>query len=318
MKTIVTKAARSLAGAALIASALAACTGTESARETETAADDASAEAPTIVATTQVWADIASAVTGEPVEAIITGTDIDPHHFEPSAQDLAKISQADYVVANGGHYDQALYTVAEQDRIIHAIPLLDSDSNHDHEHDRDHNHNHAHNHDDYTHDHHTFDIDDIEHAWFVPEKVKQVASEIEETVGGDATSVVKRMDALHQRLAGTDHVHLAMTEPIGAGFLYDTELHDVTPEGYQRASLNHAEPSVQDIAAFIELLESGGLDLLLVNPQSSNSATQRLVEAARANNVPTVDVMETPPAGVDYLDYMEDIANQILDIVAQR
>lgn len=299
METIVTKTARAVAGAALITTALAACSSTETTESANTtAADSANADAPTIIATTQVWADIASAVTGEPVEAIITGTDIDPHDFEPSAQDLARISQADYLVANGGHYDQALYTVAEQDRIIHAIPLLDSD--HDHE----------------DHDHHTFDIDDIEHAWFVPAKVKQVASEIEGAVGGDAGDVVKRMDALHERLAGTEHVHLAMTEPIGAGFIYDTELHDITPEGYLRAALNHAEPSVQDIAAFIELLESGGLDLLVVNPQASNSATQRLVEAAHANDVPTVDVMETPPAGIDYLDYMEDIANQILDIVA--
>ena len=63
-----------------------------------------------IIATTNVWADVASAVTGSEVDAIITGDAVDPHHFEPSAKDLARIKGANTVVANGGAYDAALYT----------------------------------------------------------------------------------------------------------------------------------------------------------------------------------------------------------------
>ena len=73
-----------------------------------------------IIATTNVWADVASAVTGSDVDAIITGDAVDPHHFEPSAKDLSRIKEADTVVANGGAYDAALYTAAEQDlSLIH-------------------------------------------------------------------------------------------------------------------------------------------------------------------------------------------------------
>ena len=62
-----------------------------------------------MIATTNVWADVASAVTGEDVDAIITGDAVDPHHYEPSAKDLSRIKGADTVVANGGAYDAALY-----------------------------------------------------------------------------------------------------------------------------------------------------------------------------------------------------------------
>lgn len=259
---------------------------------TLTACSEESQEASGIIATTSVWADVASAVTGEDVEAIITGDAVDPHHFEPSAKDLARIKQAETAVANGGGYDAALYTAAEQDRIIHAIPLLDND--------------------DHDHDHHDHDHHDIEHAWFAPEKVRQVADEVAERVGGDAGVVDKRISAIEDKLNAAQ-LNVAMTEPIAAG-LVGAKLSDVTPEEYAHASVNHQEPSASAVAKFLEQIETGQLDLLFVNPQSTNSATERLADAAKAHNVPVIEIRETPPAGVDFLDYFEQVVDQIAEI----
>lgn len=320
------------AAALLTSSALAACSTTAETPAPSTDSTAGSDKTSTkLVATTQVWADIAAAVTGSDVDAIITGQNIDPHHFEPAAKDLAKVAKAEYVVANGGAYDASLYTVAEQDRIIHAIPLLSKEEAAEHTHDHS-DHDHAdhtgHDHGDHDHDHAdrdrdhdhnhtlTFDYDDIEHAWFVPAKVAEVARVVGEKVGGDASGVEKQMLDLDERLKTLPHSHIAMTEPIAAGLVYGTELHDVTPEGYQRASLNHAEPSAQDVAAFVQLIESGELDFLVVNPQSTNSATQRLIDAARDRNVPTVEIAETPPAGVNFLDYLDSVVTQIENLTA--
>lgn len=305
-----TRAPWAAAAALLASSALAACSTTAETPAPSTDSTAGSEKTSTqLVATTQVWADIAAAVTGSDVDAIITGQNIDPHHFEPAAKDLAKVSKAEFVVANGGAYDASLYTVAEQDRIIHAIPLLSKEeaAEHSHDHaDHDHDHNHT----------LTFDYDDIEHAWFVPAKVAEVALAVGEKVGGDASGVEKQMLDLEERLKALPHSHIAMTEPIAAGLVYGTELHDVTPEGYQRASLNHAEPSAQDVAAFVQLIESGQLDFLVVNPQSTNSATQRLIDAAKNHNVPTVEIAETPPAGVNFLDYLDSVVTQIEKLTA--
>lgn len=260
-----------------------------------------------IVATTGVWADVASAVTGEDVDAIITGDAVDPHHYEPSAKDLSRIKGADTVVANGGAYDAALYTAAEQDRIIYAIPLLDEHEAHEHDHD----HEHAH-----VHDHMLDSLDELEHAWFAPEKVLQVAEDIADRTGGDASDVKQRIGQIQSKLNAVPHVHIGMTETIAAGLVWGTELHDITPEEYVKASLNHQEPSASAVAAFLEQIERGELDMLFVNPQSTNSATQRLADAAKAHNVPVVEIRETPPAGQNFLDYFEEIVGQITDIAA--
>ena len=255
-----------------------------------------------IVATTGVWADVASAVTGSDVDAIITGDAVDPHHFEPSAKDLARIKGANTVVANGGAYDAALYTAAEQDRIIYAIPLLD-----EHEHDHEHAHDHAHMPD---------SLDELEHAWFAPEKIRKVAEDVAERTGGDASDVKQRIGGIQSKLNAVPHVHIGMTETIAAGLVWGTELHDITPEEYVKASLNHQEPSASAVAAFLEQIERGELDMLFVNPQSTNSATQRLADAAKAHNVPVVEIRETPPSGQRFLDYFEEIVDQIADIAA--
>lgn len=260
-----------------------------------------------MIATTNVWADVASAVTGEDVDAIITGDAVDPHHYEPSAKDLSRIKEADTVVANGGAYDAALYTAAEQDRIIYAIPLLDEHEAHEHEHDHEHGHDHA---------HMPNSLDELEHAWFAPEKVLQVAEDIADRTGGDASDVKQRIGDIQSKLNAVPHVHIGMTETIAAGLVWGTELHDITPEEYVKASLNHQEPSAAAVAAFLEQIERGELDMLFVNPQSTNSATQRLADAAKAHNVPVVEIRETPPAGQNFLDYFEEIVSQITDIAA--
>lgn len=264
-----------------------------------------------IVATTQVWADIAAAVTGEPVEAIITGTATDPHHFEPAAADFARLSQAEVVVANGGGYDVTLYSAVEPSRVIHALPLVHADHNHNH------NHNHARTPAHGDADGGAFDtdgidgIDDIEHAWFSPEKVADVARQIEARAGGSATDVVRRMDVVSQRLAALPQAHVVQTEPIAAGLIHGSQLRDITPGDYLRAAVNHTEPSVEAIAACIEMLQSGSVDFLIYNPQSTNNAAQPLVEAATENNVPIIEVTETPPNDTDFLDSMDEITTAV-------
>lgn len=267
-----------------------------------TAAEEGDGNAqPDLLATTGVWADVAAAVTGADVDAVITGTDVDPHHFEPTAQDLAKVKAADTLVANGGGYDRSLYSVAEQDKVVFAIPPAEDGTEHDHH-----------------HSHGTEDLDSIEHIWFNPGKVKEVAREVAQRAGGSAADVEARMGAVEAKLAEIGSVRLAATEPIATGLIYGTELHDVTPDGYLHAALNESEPSAQDIAAFLETIEAGELDLLVYNPQSTTSAADRIVEAAREHGVDVVEISEIPPAGTNFLDYMDSVVDQIAQAAAHH
>lgn len=61
----------------------------------------------TVVASTPVWAAVAEEISGGAarVEPVIASSAADPHSYESSPRDAAKINDADLVVYNGGGYD---------------------------------------------------------------------------------------------------------------------------------------------------------------------------------------------------------------------
>jgi zinc/manganese transport system substrate-binding protein len=71
------------------------------------AAPSAEPEGIDVVASTNVYGDIARAVGGDKVNvtAIINKTSQDPHSYEATAQDRLVISKAELVIENGGGYD---------------------------------------------------------------------------------------------------------------------------------------------------------------------------------------------------------------------
>lgn len=66
-----------------------------------------------IVAATNVYGDIALAVTGDlaSVTSIITSSRQDPHEYEASVQDRLAIDEADIVIENGGGLDPFVETL---------------------------------------------------------------------------------------------------------------------------------------------------------------------------------------------------------------
>jgi zinc/manganese transport system substrate-binding protein len=84
-----------------------------------------------VVATTSILGDLASAIVGERGEVeVLMPVGTDPHDFQPSAQDLAAISTADLVVANGLGLETGLndaLAAAEEDgaRVLSIGPRLD-------------------------------------------------------------------------------------------------------------------------------------------------------------------------------------------------
>lgn len=160
-----------------------------------------------VVASTSIWADVAQAVVDTAktdvnidVKAIVTGNDVDPHHFEPTAADIARANEADVIIAGGGGYDAWLYqAVKNQDDIIHALPLTehshdhgDHDHGHEHEHgDHDHGHEHDHAHDEHAHEEghdHAHDEHGHEHGHdhnaetVSMDEAKKIAAEHPETI----------------------------------------------------------------------------------------------------------------------------------------
>ena len=151
--------------AALVASAgLVAGLGACSSNDDSTTSAGKSEDTIKVVTSTKVWADVADAVTDDEkvaIDPIIASNDIDPHSYEPAAADMAKVEDADILVAGGGHYDAWLISSlrdAKDKVIISALPQEEG-HNHDHDHEG-HNHDHeGHDHDHEGHDHDGHDHD---------------------------------------------------------------------------------------------------------------------------------------------------------------
>ncbi|QDR77595.1 ABC transporter substrate-binding protein [Corynebacterium sanguinis] len=306
------------AGAAVFATSLflASCsTGGTDTTTTAASGTPAEAAADTVVATTNVWADVAGSVLGEAVPAVISNPATDPHDFEPAAADLAKVTQAKVLVANGGTYDNAIYTAADPANVISALPL--SSEEHDHEHEgHDHEHEHEGEHAGHDHAH-----DENEHIWYDTTVVREVADKLAKAaedngVQADTAELNKRLDDVDAKLDALPVARIAQTHPIADSIVENSALEDVTPEDYRQATLNHTEPSSAAVAALITQLENGEVDLLINNPQTPSALTDRILAAAEQNDVPVIDIAETPQGGVDFFDYLDEIANTLTDKLA--
>ena len=95
-------------------------------------------EGLSIVASTNVYGDIAASIAGDlaTVTSIIDSPAIDPHSYEASAQDQLAIAGADLVIENGGGYDPFIDTLVEGSEtsavVVTAATLAGIDDDHGH------------------------------------------------------------------------------------------------------------------------------------------------------------------------------------------
>lgn len=327
-----------------LAGSMAACS--EDSSEEAASPTSTDGEGITIVASTAIWGDIASTVVTDDdditVETILDSTADDPHSYEASAKDLATLKDADIVVANGGGYDNWLTNQVPDDvALVTAVPLAEDhhhghddadhddadhdDADHDdgdhedteHEdahaedgHEDGHEHGHEDGHDESDHHH------ENPHVWFdmdiVDDFAANLAAEITEldpdaTV--DAGAVTEQTDSITKRYEQLPAADVLLTESVAEGIVEHSALVDVTPASFATAVAHESEPSASAVASAQQAITDGTVDVLITNEQSHTSAAGTLIDAARDNDVPIVNVNETPDADQDYFEYV----NQVLD-----
>ena len=318
MHTSLRASAALLAAGGLLLTATACSSGSE-----DSAAEPGAQKKISIVASTSIWADVAQAVadtaSGVDIEVkpIVEGNGVDPHHFEPSAADIAKAEDADLLVVNGGGYDSWIYqAVSDQDNIVSALPLTDHGKLAD------------------DPDVVTIDaakatakkdpekvtnIEGNEHIWYDPAALDEVAGNIADQINElntDANASTERVDSHVDRLRDKlkelpGDLSYAQTEPIADYIMKYTSGKDVTPEGYRKATISEGEPTAADLAAFTKAIKEDKVDLLIFNPQTETDMTKRIRAAAEDKNIPIVEIGETPPEETNFLDYYEEVVNAL-------
>ena len=287
-----------LASAAALVVPLAAC-GSDSGPE--------ATDHPIVVASTDVWASVASAVAGEngEVSALFNTPGGDPHEFEPSSGDTARVQDANVIVMNGGHYD-AYMEQASADAGGEKVVALADHEDHDHGdaegegtgHEGEGGHSH-----DHGEEHAFYDLAIVsETAGRIADALSKVAPAHADAYRANAKAFQDRIGELRTRLGAIRSAHpnakVAATEPLATGLLNEAGITDAAPAGFANAVEEGQSPSAADRATFEDLLRTRGVSALIYNVQAVDPATEAVLAIAKSSGVPVVNFTESLPEGV--------------------
>ena len=248
-----------------------------------------------IVAAESVYGDLARQIGGSNVEvaSILTNPNQDPHEFEASTATARQIADAKLVIYNGADYDPWMPKLlsasrAPSRRTIEVARLVHRRAG------------------------------ENPHVWYDPAAISALAKALADTLSTldpihrveyaerhaaferSMQPLVDRVAKLRKEFAGSA---VTATEPV-FGYMADALGLEMRNGRFQLAVMNATEPSARDIAAFEKDLRSRSVKVLLYNNQTRNALAQRMRAIAAQAGVPVVGVSETPPAGMDYPQWM--------------
>ena len=267
------------------------------------AASDHQHATASVVASTNVWGSVASAVTGDhaSVKSIISNPADDPHSFEATPADAAAIADASLVVYNGGGYDHWVDDVLSSHKDVQSVDaysLLPS----------------------------SVPQPANEHVFYDLETAKAVVNQIADRLSqsdaehaGDykanAAKFVDDADTIGaaERAIGVAHpgASVVATEPVAHYLLVNSGIVDKTPEGFSKAIEEDTDPSPADLAALLDLIKNRQVSALVYNSQTQTDVTKQIQDAAEGASVPIVTVTETLPAGTDYLTWQRQTVDRL-------
>ncbi|MEH0110966.1 zinc ABC transporter substrate-binding protein [Tersicoccus sp. MR15.9] len=269
-----------------------------------------------VVASTDVYGDIAATVGGDAVTvtSLINRPDQDPHSYEATVRDRLAVSRADLVIVNGGGYDPFMESLISADHVAAANVIdavatsgLEESSAGASESPSD------------GHDHGAFN----EHVWYSLPTAEKIVAAVKDRLAAqrpadakafntNADALTAKLAALRARLAaaksatakdGVQH-DVAITEPVPLYLLQDAGLHNVTPASFTHAVEEGGDVSPTDLNAVRTLMQQKKVALLAYNTQSESEQTRAVAAAAQSAGVPVVDFTETLPDGTHYADWM--------------
>ena len=263
-----------------------------------------------VVVSVDQWGDIVSQVGGAcaDVTTVLASSSVDPHDYEPTPADAALFDGAQLVVINGGHYDEWAAKLAASSApdapVINAVELSGHEGESGHSDEGEEGHSHE---GEAGHDHAG---EGNPHVWYNPAVVNEVTAQLKDLAPDAADYLDERHsefnnvmkpynDAIATIRSGAQGRTYASTESVFDDMASALGMQNRTPEGYQAASANEAEPSPADLDAFLRLLGDRGVDVLIYNTQTEGSVPEQIRAAAEQAGVPVVEVTETVPPNTE-------------------
>ena len=254
-----------------------------------------------VVASTNVYGDIATQVGGDAIDvtAVIDGASQDPHSFEADTRTQLAVSKADLLIENGGGYDdfmdQLMKTANSSAPVINAVEVSGLESSAD-------------------------GGEFNEHVWYDLPTVRKVADTIAAGLSKAAperaaefTANAKAFDVKLTALielektakAAHEGEGTAITEPVPLYLLNAMGLVNKTPPAFSEAVEEGTEIPAAVMNEALGIFSGGQVKVFVYNEQTTSPETAKLLAQAKGDGVATVGVTETLPAGKDYVAWMK-------------
>ncbi|MDQ1082184.1 MULTISPECIES: metal ABC transporter solute-binding protein, Zn/Mn family [Microbacterium] len=326
--------------------ALAGCAGGAPSSSVSGAAEDGKIA---VVASTDVYGSIAEAIGGDYVDvtSIITSSSQDPHEYEATAQDQLTLKNAGLVIENGAGYDSFMESLIEASGTTASV-ITAVEFNHDYPGAASHDDAHG---DEATaepsasadehaegdgHDHAEGDGHDHiegfnEHVWYDPHTVEDLVNEIAEHLGelapdhaADFTANAEAFtgeiagleDSLDQIKAKDAGAKVFVTEPVPVYLIDAAGLDNATPNEFSESVEEGQDVPPATLLESLQLLDSGQVRVMIVNPQTGGAETTQVVDEAKSKNIPVIEFTETLPEGQTYISWMQSNITALSDALA--
>lgn len=251
-----------------------------------------------VLASTNVWGDVAAEVGGSrvTVSSLMNDPSADPHSYQASVQNQLAVSKAALIIENGGGYDDFVDTMVKAAKsgapVVTAVKLLPAAA---------------------------AGGEVNEHVWYDLPTVKAVANAIKDKLtaidpAGAAdygqnvkaftdkvTGLEKKEAAIKTRSAGTA---VAITEPVPVYALEASGLVNKTPAEFSKAIESETDVPAAVLAQTLKLFTDKQVKALVYNAQTTGPQTEKVEQAAKNAGIAVVPVTETLPQGKGYLTWM--------------
>lgn len=255
-----------------------------------------------IVTTTNVYADIAKNVAGKygSVQAIIKNSATDPHDFEPTTADAKKLTNANIIVANGLGYDSWMNKLASS---VSKKPVLVGED--------------------------VMGLKKVDnpHIWYdldMPTKYvnylvkrlskldKKHAAYFKEN-GDKYLAKIAKVKQIAKSADKKNNKPVFVSEPV---FDYGLEEagYKIGDKEFEEAIENGTDPSPKTINKMTNEIKDKKIAFFVNNTQASSSTVKTFVKLAKENGVPVLNVRETIPNHITYLDWMRENYQNLANI----
>ncbi|MBF0713258.1 zinc ABC transporter substrate-binding protein [Gemella sp. GH3] len=259
-----------------------------------------------IVSSINFYSEVAKNIAQDKAEvvSIIESSNIDPHDFEPSANDAKKVSDANIAIYNGGGYDSWFEKLTNNNNNITKIDAAKLINLND---------------------------GDNEHIWYNPQVLKNVAEQLTEELAKkdnankdfyikNKEEYIKELNRIEEKISSlkskSEGKVVLTTEPV---FEYAVkQLNLKTTDAIDRlakATSQGNDPSPKDLKQIQEDIKNHKITFIVNNTQTTNKTVEGIISLANEHKIPILNVSESKPTDKTYIEWMIDQYNALEKIL---